>query len=136
MYVLPTNFDRFQGFNTGVVLYDLEAMRKDNRLNQMISNVDGSLDQLASKYHFRSHLGDQCLFTLLGMEYPSWFLHLSCDWNYQLDVSLGTQKEFEGVFNQYHNCTKYPKILHGNGNTPIPEDNDEYFYGQFDKFER
>ena len=53
------------------------------------------------------------------------------DSNLQLDVTMATQKEFERVFDRYHDCTLYPKILHGNGNTPIPLDNDQYFYGQF-----
>ena len=53
------------------------------------------------------------------------------DFNLQLDVTMATQKEFEREFDRYHDCALYPKILHGNGNTPIPLDNDQYFYGQF-----
>jgi len=122
---------RYQGFNTGVVLYDLEAMRSHPGINEMITNHAGKLDTLAEKYSFKSHLGDQCMFTLIGLENPQWFHILSCDWNFQLDVTMATQKEFEKEFDRYHNCTLYPKILHGNGNTPIPLDDDQYFYGQF-----
>ena len=99
--------------------------------NSLVDNKAGALDELALKYSFKSHLGDQCLFTLMGLEHPHWFHLLPCDLNFQLDVSLGTQKKFRDVFNDYHNCSLYPKILHGNGNTPIPEDDDHDFFGQF-----
>ena len=121
---------RFQGFNTGVVLYDLKRMRSNKLFNEYVDNHLNILDNLANKYQFSSHLGDQCMLTLLGLEIPEWFHVLPCDLNYQLDVSLATQKQFSPVFNQYHNCTLVPKILHGNGNTPIPED-DSIFFSQF-----
>ena len=96
---------RFQGFNTGVVLYNLQRMRENDKYNQYVDNVDGVLDTLAEKYTFRSHLGDQCFFTLLGFEHPDWFNVLPCSFNYQLDTSLAVQLAFRSIFDNYHNCT-------------------------------
>ena len=118
---------QFQGFNTGVVLYNLQRMRENEIYNQYVDNVDGILDKLAEKYLFRSHLGDQCFFTLLGFEHPEWFKVLPCSFNYQLDTSLAVQLAYRSIFDQYHNCTDIEtsndiKIYHGNGGTDIPDD--------------
>ena len=59
-----------QGFNTGVVLYDLDRIRASVRFNEYVDNALNSTSELADKYLYRSHLGDQCFFTLLGMEHP------------------------------------------------------------------
>ena len=118
-----------QGFNTGVVLFYLGRMRSSVLYNNLIGNVNNSVISLAQKYSFRSHLGDQCLFTLLGQEHPELFHQLGCQYNFQLDVSLGTQKEFANIFPEYHKCTKKPKIFHGNGGAPIPlNEEDEILY--------
>ncbi len=55
---------RTQGFNTGVVLFDLDRMR-GSELYRNVTSPD-AVDSLAEKYQFRSHLGDQCMFSLLG----------------------------------------------------------------------
>ena len=113
---------RFQGFNTGVVLYNLQRMRENEQYNQYVDNVDGVIDKLAEKYSFRSHLGDQCFFTLLGIEHPEWFSVLPCRYNFQLDISLAVQLVFRPIFDLYHNCTETPKIYHANGGAEIPDD--------------
>ena len=113
---------RYQGFNTGVVLYNLQRMRDNEKYNQYVDNVNEAIDKLAEKYLFRSHLGDQCFFTLLGIEYPDWFSVLPCGYNFQLDISLAVQLAFRPIFDLYHNCTETPKIYHGNGGTEIPDD--------------
>ena len=59
-----------QGFNTGVVLFHLDRIQENVKYNQYIDNVLNSTSILADKYLYRSHLGDQCFFTLLGMEHP------------------------------------------------------------------
>ena len=58
-----------QGFNTGVVLYDFSRMRSNVKYNAYVDNFLNSTSDLAEKYLYRSHLGDQCFFTLLGMEH-------------------------------------------------------------------
>ena len=49
---------RFQGFNTGVVLFNLDRMRQSELYNSLVENKNGMVDQLAEKYKFRSHLGE------------------------------------------------------------------------------
>ena len=63
-------------------------MRQSRTYNALMSNLNGSVDALAAKYHFRSHLGDQCLFTLVGLEHPELFYPLDCHFNYQLDTTM------------------------------------------------
>merc|ERR1719273_2923539 len=91
---------RFQGFNTGVVLYHLGNMRRSHLYNKYVSPQIGHIatSDLAEKYQYSSHLGDQCFFTLLGMEHPKLFYDLPCAYNYQLDLSLATQKALAGIF--------------------------------------
>lgn len=50
---------RFQGFNTGVVLFNLDKMRKSELYNSIVENKAGIVDKLAEKYQFKSHLGKQ-----------------------------------------------------------------------------
>lgn len=112
---------RFQGLNTGVVLFDFEKMRANKDFNRMIMNHEGMVDRLSEKYIFKSHLGDQCLFTLVALERPEWFYVLPCEFNYQLDTMM-MRYPFLEIFESYHNCTALPKIYHGNGGFEIPED--------------
>ena len=118
---------KFQGLNTGVVLYSLQRMRENEKYNKYVNNIDGVLDRLTEKYLYRSHLGDQCFFSLLSFEHPEWFHILPCSYNFQLDTSLAVQLAFRDIFNKYHNCTDVTssndiKIYHGNGGTTIPDD--------------
>ena len=114
---------RFQGFNTGVVLFDLDRMRASEKYNRHALNRDGAVEKLAGKFEFRSHLGDQCLFSLLGLEHPELFKILPCGYNFQLDTSM-FRRPFLDVFWDYHNCTDVPMIYHGNGGSHIPEEDE------------
>lgn len=89
-----------------------------------MTSMDDQIKELANKYSFRSHLGDQCLFTLLGFEYPELFYLLPCAYNYQLDTNMW-QQEFAHIFPLYHNCSDRPKIYHGNGGATIPMNPEE-----------
>ena len=116
-----------QGLNTGVVLYNLQRMRDNEKYNHYVDNASGLLDKLTKKFFYRSHLGDQCFFSLLSFEHPEWFHILPCSYNFQLDTSLAVQLAFRDIFNKYHNCTDIAtsddiKIYHGNGGTTIPDD--------------
>ena len=116
---------RFQGLNTGVVLFDLDKMRMSNRFNKYTSNEGDVVTALADKYLYRSHLGDQCFFTLLSLEFPELFYHLHCSYNYQLDTTL-YREPFYQVFLDYHNCTnEVPRIYHGNGGVIIPSETED-----------
>ncbi|XP_063162271.1 xyloside xylosyltransferase 1 isoform X2 [Candoia aspera] len=109
--------DGLSGFNSGVLLLDLEAMRQSALYNHLLEPA--VVQRLASKFHFRGHLGDQDFFTLVGMEHPELFHVLDCTWNRQL-CSWWRDHGYADVFEQYFRCDGHVRIYHGNCNTPIP----------------
>ena len=106
------------GFNSGVLLLDLDKMRQSKLYKSALS--PDTLKRLTEKYHFKGHLGDQDFFTLLGMEYEQLFYVLPCNWNRQLCI-WWKDKGYQDVFDSYYKCQGAIKIYHGNCNTPIPE---------------
>ncbi|MBW02056.1 Xyloside xylosyltransferase 1, partial [Eschrichtius robustus] len=106
------------GFNSGVVLLNLEAMRQSPLYGRLLEPAQ--VQQLADKYHFRGHLGDQDFFTMIGMEHPELFHVLDCTWNRQL-CTWWRDHGYSDVFDAYFRCEGHVKIYHGNCNTPIPE---------------
>ncbi|NP_001376433.1 xyloside xylosyltransferase 1 [Gallus gallus] len=111
--------DGLPGFNSGVLLLNLEAMRRSKLYNQLLE--PGMVQKLTEKYHFKGHLGDQDFFTMVGMEHPELFHVLDCTWNRQL-CTWWKDHGYSDVFDQYFRCEGEVKIYHGNCNTPIPED--------------
>lgn len=109
--------DGLPGFNSGVLLLDLEAMRQSERYNRLLEPA--VVQQLASKFHFKGHLGDQDFFTLVGMEHPELFYILDCTWNRQL-CTWWRDHGYSDVFEHYFRCDGHVRIYHGNCNTPIP----------------
>ncbi|XP_078206677.1 xyloside xylosyltransferase 1 isoform X1 [Callithrix jacchus] len=107
------------GFNSGVMLLNLEAMRQSLLYSRLLEPAQ--VQQLADKYHFRGHLGDQDFFTMIGMEHPKLFHVLDCTWNRQL-CTWWRDHGYSDVFEAYFQCEGHVKIYHGNCNTPIPED--------------
>ena len=61
---LELQFNFLQGFNTGVVLYHLENMRSSHLYNEYVNPENGHIatSDLAKKYKYSSHLGDQVSF--------------------------------------------------------------------------
>lgn len=108
-----------QGFNTGVMLMDLEKIRASKLYNSLLSY--DVLKELCDKYQFRGMLGHQDFFTLLGMEYPELFHVLDCVWNRQLDTGWRNSVP-KKIFESYHRCVGKVKVYHGNGNARIPDD--------------
>lgn len=106
----------FPGFNSGVVLLDLEKMRKSDMYNHFLS--DAVVDELVQKYHFHGHLGDQDFFTLVATEHKELFHILSCGWNRQL-CQWWRNHGYEHIFDEFYECKGDIKIHHGNCNTPI-----------------
>uniref|UniRef100_A0ABI7Z4B7 Xyloside xylosyltransferase 1 n=1 Tax=Felis catus TaxID=9685 RepID=A0ABI7Z4B7_FELCA len=106
------------GFNSGVMLLNLEAMRQSPLYGRLLE--PSQVQQLADKYHFRGHLGDQDFFTMIGMEHPELFHVLDCTWNRQL-CTWWRDHGYSDVFEAYFRCEGHVKIYHGNCNTPIPE---------------
>ncbi|XP_015727350.1 xyloside xylosyltransferase 1 [Coturnix japonica] len=111
--------DGLPGFNSGVLLLNLEAMRRSKLYNQLLE--PSMVQKLTEKYHFKGHLGDQDFFTMVGMEHPELFHVLDCTWNRQL-CTWWKEHGYSDVFDQYFRCEGEVKIYHGNCNTPIPED--------------
>ncbi|XP_028857627.1 xyloside xylosyltransferase 1 [Denticeps clupeoides] len=107
------------GFNSGVMLLDLEAMRVSALYNQLLEPE--RVARLADKYHFRGHLGDQDFFTMIGMEHPELFQPLACGWNRQL-CTWWREHGYADIFQLYYHCDGPVYIYHGNCNTPIPDD--------------
>ncbi|XP_077204014.1 xyloside xylosyltransferase 1 [Paroedura picta] len=109
--------DGLPGFNSGVLLLNLDAMRQSALYNRLLEPE--AAWHLAEKYHFKGHLGDQDFFTLAGMEHPELFHVLDCTWNRQL-CSWWRDHGYSEVFDRYFQCEGPVKIYHGNCNTPIP----------------
>ncbi|KAJ8403199.1 hypothetical protein AAFF_G00354160 [Aldrovandia affinis] len=107
------------GFNSGVMLLDLEAMRDSTLYNRLLES--GRVAGLAQQYHFQGHLGDQDFFSMIGMEHPELFSPLPCGWNRQL-CTWWREHGYGDVFQLYYHCPGPVHIYHGNCNTPIPHD--------------
>ena len=107
---------RYQGFNSGVTLYNLEKMRKSLEYQQEV-NID-RMEELAVKYMFAGTVGDQDWLTLLGWERPEMFHVLPCQYNVQIHEGY-KNTEFAQYWNHYRNCSEpsHPdtKIVHKNG---------------------
>ncbi|KAM7282475.1 hypothetical protein ISCGN_002625 [Ixodes scapularis] len=108
-----------QGFNTGVMLMDLDAMRHSKLYNSLLTYKD--LKPLCDKYYFKGSLGHQDFFTLVGMEHPELFLVLDCVWNRQLDTGWSHSVK-KTVFDEYHKCPGKVRIYHANGGARMPDD--------------
>lgn len=117
--------DGLTGFNSGVLLLDLEKMRKSDQYENLITPE--SVEFLTNKYHFKGHLGDQDFFTLVGMEHEELFYVLPCNWNRQLCRWWGSHG-YADIIDEYYKCDGPINIYHGNCNTPIPIDEDDIEY--------
>ncbi|CAH1775245.1 unnamed protein product, partial [Owenia fusiformis] len=111
--------DGLTGFNSGVMLLDLDRMRQSELYNSLI-NQD-TLKEYTEKYTYKGHLGDQDFFSLINLEHEELFYVLPCTWNRQL-CTWWRENGYKNVFNQYFTCEGYINIYHGNCNTPIPDD--------------
>ncbi|XP_065811882.1 xyloside xylosyltransferase 1 [Labrus bergylta] len=111
--------DGLPGFNSGVMLLDLGAMRASALYNQLLE--PSNVAKLADQYRFRGHLGDQDFFTMIGMEHPELFYSLACGWNRQL-CTWWRDHGYGEVFQLYYRCSGPVYIYHGNCNSPIPDD--------------
>lgn len=111
--------DGLPGFNSGVMLLDLGAMRSSALYNRLLQ--PNHVAKLAEQYRFRGHLGDQDFFTMIGMEHPELFYPLGCGWNRQL-CTWWRDHGYGEVFQLYYRCDGPVYIYHGNCNTPIPND--------------
>lgn len=105
------------GFNSGVLLLDLNRMRNSVTYNKLLDVTHFS--ELVKEFEFKGHLGDQDFFTLLSMKHEELFYILPCQWNRQL-CQWWRNHGYKEVFEEYFNCDRDVFIYHGNCNTPIP----------------
>lgn len=111
--------DGLTGFNSGVLLLDLERMRQSSLYQQLITPE--SIEKLTKKFYFKGHLGDQDFFSIVSMEHDELFYILPCSWNRQL-CQWWKEHGYADVFDEYFRCNeKRINIWHGNCNTPIPD---------------
>ena len=112
---------KFQGFNMGVVLYDLDEMRRSKKYNSYLEL--SRTKEMIKKYVFHFTLAFQDWFTELGWESPELFYNLPCVFNVQVSMQF-FRDPWKTVFHQYHHCEKPTniRIYHHNGCGPSPED--------------
>lgn len=110
---------RFQGFNSGVVLFHLERLRNSPIYNRYL-NAD-EVNILFGTYYHVPTVGDQDWFTDLGFKEPDLFYLLPCQFNTQTSLQY-MNMEFKDTFDDYHYCDHFSnvKILHLNGCGPLP----------------
>ena len=104
------------GFNSGVVLLNLEKIRNAQFYNRLLTG--GDVKEMAERYQFKGNLGDQDFFTLLSFDYQNLFYIIPCSWNRQL--CRFWEKGYEDVFVSYHKCAEPAHVFHGNCKAPIP----------------
>ncbi|KAK7496775.1 hypothetical protein BaRGS_00011984 [Batillaria attramentaria] len=111
--------DGLPGFNSGVLLLDLEKMRASALYNSLLDAV--VMKEMSEKYFFQGHLGDQDFYTLVSFEHEDMFYVLPCTWNRQL-CQWWRDKGIQDVFDDYFSCDGPINIYHGNCNAPFPSD--------------
>lgn len=109
--------DGLTGFNSGVLLLDLDKMRKSTLYNSLLTAE--TVKSLTEKYMFKGHLGDQDFYSLISLEHEELFYFLPCTWNRQL-CTWWRDHGYRDVFDEYFKCEGHINIYHGNGNTEIP----------------
>jgi len=112
---------RNQGFNTGVVLYRFDRMRKSEVYNSFLNRE--KVNFLVQKFGYQISLAEQDFFTNLNFIHPELFHILPCQFNKQVSIQYN-RPPFEAVFDSYHYCDKKEniKIFHLNGCGPAPKD--------------
>lgn len=110
--------DGFPGFNSGVMLLDLDRLRESTLYNSLLQ--PDVIKNLTEKYKFKGHLGDQDFYTLVALEHPQLFYVLPCTWNRQL-CQWWRDKGYENIFDNYYRCEGHVNLYHGNCDTVIPE---------------
>lgn len=108
----------FQGYNSGVVLMNLNRIRKSKKYQEILKET--AVNNLTDKYRFKGHLSDQDFYTLIGFEYPELIQTLNCGFNRQLCL-WWKNHGYNDVFDKYFRCKHKIIVLHGNCNTRIPK---------------
>lgn len=108
----------YPGLNSGVVMLHLDRIRRSRIYEEIIK--ESTVKNMAEKYSFQGHLGDQDFYTLMGFEFPGLIYRLDCVWNRQL-CTWWREHGYSDIFDSYFHCEGTVKIYHGNCNTRAPE---------------
>ncbi|XP_049292668.1 xyloside xylosyltransferase 1 [Anopheles funestus] len=108
----------YPGLNSGVVMLHLDRIRRSRLYEEIIK--ESTVKNMAEKYSFQGHLGDQDFYTLMGFEFPGLIYRLDCVWNRQL-CTWWREHGYSDIFDSYFRCEGTVKIYHGNCNTRAPE---------------
>ncbi|XP_053665580.1 xyloside xylosyltransferase 1 [Anopheles marshallii] len=108
----------YPGLNSGVVMLHLDRIRRSRLYEEIIK--ESTVKNMAEKYSFQGHLGDQDFYTLMGFEFPGLIYRLDCVWNRQL-CTWWREHGYSDIFDSYFHCEGAVKIYHGNCNTRAPE---------------
>ncbi|KAF2359327.1 Glycosyl transferase family 8 [Trinorchestia longiramus] len=114
----PHSEGGFPGYNSGVMLIDIERLKKSSILRSYLNRT--VLTERCKYYSFRGDLGDQDLYTLVAFDHPQLFYTLPCGWNRQL-CQWWRNQGYAQVFDKYFACEGRVKMYHGNCGSVIPE---------------
>ena len=108
-----------QGFNTGVVLYNLAEMRRSALYNSYLTPA--MVTMLERKYMYGYTLAEQDWFTSLYYSHPGLFHVLPCRFNRQTSIQY-LRPPVEEYFELFHGCEPKSEnvITHTNGCGPYP----------------
>ncbi|XP_014670337.1 PREDICTED: xyloside xylosyltransferase 1-like [Priapulus caudatus] len=117
---VPASIGGHQGYNTGVILLDLERMRTSATYANATQLATLAATQRRFLF-FDNHLGDQDIYSMIGMETQQLFYPLPCQWNRQLCTRYRTAKKFNrNLFMEYYACAEPVMIYHGNCGARLP----------------
>ena len=115
-----------QGYNAGVVLFNLHAMRNSKEYEKELS--PDNVRYLLAEYNIPKTLGAEGWYSMLGFRGSSFIFPLGCQFNAQTDLFL-LQPRWLETFHLYHFCDNISniKIVHNTGCGPTPMDCDHDF---------
>jgi len=98
-----------QGKNTGVGLFNLARMRRNEHFNSYFTPA--KLQNLVTKYSFIGALGHQDWWNILSWENEEFIHHLPCNFNVQVETEFRTGPWLQ-IFDDYHDCPGPIYIMH------------------------
>jgi len=107
----------FPGFNGGVQIHDLDAIRRNDAYNKLLDWPRRLLAMVPTrqcKDGGIQDLGDQDLFSVIADVHPEWFKILPCAWNWQACRYWSVRKRLPREAQEQFKCPSGPRLFHGN----------------------
>mmetsp|Transcript_127686 Transcript_127686/g.397651 ORF Transcript_127686/g.397651 Transcript_127686/m.397651 type:complete len:420 (-) Transcript_127686:221-1480(-) len=111
---VPGGEGDFPGFNGGMQLHDLDALRGSEDYNAVLDDpaVFASLRPVMKCPSAGvMDLGDQDMFSIIASRRPQWFRVLPCSWNWQ---ACRFWNNADGMNRDLYECPQAARIFHGN----------------------